>query len=76
MTPTNGVTSAADYFRRAEMSVRWRLGGLLPEDLPMPELLAAVYFAPSDPLPWCGSFRDRGLGQRQHRGPDGQTRVK
>src|SRR6478609_11370247 len=28
MTPTNGVTSVADYFRRAEMSGRWRLGGI------------------------------------------------
>ena len=51
-------------------------GGLLPEDLPMPELLAAVYFTASDPLSRCGSFRERGLGQRQHRGPDGQARVK
>jgi len=51
-------------------------GGLPPEDLPMPELLAVVYFAASDPLPRCGSFRDRGLAQRQHRGPDGQAQVK
>ena len=38
------ATSVADYFRRAEMSGRWRLEGLPPEDLPMRELLAAVYF--------------------------------
>src|SRR5882672_2718447 len=70
MTPTNGVTSAADYFRRAEMSGRWRLVGLPREDLPMPELLAAVYFAASDLPPPGESFRDRGLAQRQHRGPE------
>jgi hypothetical protein len=36
-------------------------GGLAPEDLPMPELLAAVSFEASNPLPRCGSFRERGL---------------
>src|SRR4029077_16420827 len=76
MTPTNGVTSVADYFRRAEMSGRWRLKGLPPEDLPMPELLAAVSFEASDPLPRCGSFRDRSLARRQHRGPDWPAQVK
>ena len=35
-------------------------GGLPPEDLPMPVLLTAVYFAASDQLPRRGSFRDRG----------------
>src|SRR6476646_11885094 len=70
MTPINGVTAVADYFRRVEMSGRWRLGGLPPEDLPMPELLAAVYFAAFDPLPRCGLFRDRGLTGRQPSGPE------
>ena len=36
----------------------------------MPELLAAVSFEASDPLPRCGSFRDRGLVRRQPRGPE------
>ena len=74
MTPTNGVTSVADYFRRAEMSGRWRLGELPPEDLPMPELPAAVI---SQRAIHCrGAFRDRDLAQRQHRDPDGRARVR
>jgi len=36
----------------------------------MPEPLAAVCFAASDPPQRCGSFRDRSLAQRQHRGPE------
>jgi len=45
-------------------------GGLPPEDLPVPVLLAAVYFTASDPLPRRGSFRDQGLAQRRHRDPE------
>ena len=68
LTPTSGLTSVADYFRRTKTSGPWRVEKLPPEDLPMPELLAAVYFAASDPPPHCGSFGDPGLAQRQHRG--------
>ena len=45
-------------------------GELPPEDLPMPELLAAVSFEASDPLQRCVSFQDRGLARRQPRDPE------
>ena len=38
--------------------------------MPLPERLVAEYFAASDPLSRCESFRGRGLAQRQHRGPE------
>ena len=47
----------------------------------MPELLAAVSFEASNPLPRCGSFRERGLARRQPRAPEslvitaGETRA-
>jgi len=71
MMPTNGLTSVADYFCRAEMSERWQLGGLPPQDLSLPERLMAGYFAASDPLSRCKSRSEaEGLAQRQHRGPE------
>jgi len=82
MTPTNGVTSVADYFRRAEMSGRWRLGGLPPQDLPLPERLMAGIS--QRPIHCRGASRvprpeAEGLAQRQHRGPEsllkGATRA-
>ena len=71
-------------FSGRQMSASWTdvSSGLIPvggnvwalaidsEIMPLPELLAAVYFAASDPLSRRGSFRDQGLAQRQHRGPE------
>jgi hypothetical protein len=47
----------------------------------MPDLLAAVSFEASNPLPRSGSFRKRGLARRQPRAPEslvitaGETRA-
>ena len=38
--------------------------------MPLPERLVAEYFAAPDPLLRCGAFRNRGLAQRQCRGPE------
>ena len=38
--------------------------------MPLPERLAAEYFAASDPLSRGELFRARELAQRQHRGPE------
>ena len=46
-------------------------GAIASGGFAMRELLAAAYFAASDPAQRSGSFQERGLGQRQHRGPEG-----
>jgi hypothetical protein len=57
-----GRTSATASFLPGKTFGHWQW---IPETMPMRELLVAQYFAASDPLSPCGSFRDRGLGQRQ-----------
>src|SRR5881392_1630241 len=67
MTAVAGLTSAAASFLSAEMYGHWPW---IPETMPLPERLVAEYFAASDPLSRCEAFRNRGLTQRQHRGPE------
>ncbi len=70
MTPTNGAMSVADYIPRGGNVWAARLRELRPEDLLMPEPLAAMYFASSDSLPRRRSFQDRGLAQASTCGPE------
>ena len=59
MTPTNGAKSVADYIPLGRKCLRAGDWGFRPEDLFMPELLAAMYFAASYPLPRRRSFRPK-----------------
>ena len=69
LMPTNGLTSVADYFRRAEMSGRWRLGDCLRRICLCRNGCWRGYFAASDPLSRCESRSEaEWLSQRQHRG--------
>ena len=67
MTVLLGLTSAAASFLSVEMFGHWPW---IPEIMPLPERLVAEYFAASDPLSRCESFRAQGLAQRQRRGPE------
>ena len=64
MTVLRGVISAPALFLWGETFGRWQW---IPETMPLPERLVAVYFAASDPRLPCGFFRDRGVAQRQRR---------
>src|SRR5262249_39797608 len=61
MPATAGVTSVADYFRRTEMSGRWRLHGGTSGGVAYAGTAGAEYFAASDPLPQSKSICERGL---------------
>ena len=67
MTAIVGLTSAAASFLSVEMFGHWPS---IRETMPLPEQLVAEYFAASDPLSRCESFRTRGPAQRQRRGPE------
>jgi hypothetical protein len=72
MAAVPGVTSAADYFPRAEMSGHWQS---IPESMPMLELLVAEYYAARD-RQQPETIRNPDLGQHHRLDPDGQAQVK